>query len=321
MGWNWGFGKDLFAGDDPPNNKLGFNTSGWTGDIRGATKATPGAFGQPPTQELGFSLEKDAPKTGLDKANQFLGTNIGKFATGLAGGLVDDYRSRRNTRNKFKDLRGQGLTSYEIAGGGGGGGAVSAQGNTLGSGPATQIQSQQEFTARENAKTRATNVEIAMISSRDKEKRMVIDRPAVKAQTDLNIINKEKARENINLIRAQIRRADFDLHHIWAMKYATMAADNVLIAIGSAYAGVSAEDVLTSQGNLSPEARADMKALYEDIASLKGRGITSLKALFDWMGRDKDEQFLSNPDKKPKKTFPRGQTGGPRGPNIPSRNN
>lgn len=132
----------LGGGSAAPGQTPGFHTSGnaqnSTNDIR-----------QAPMESLG-ELRKPGM---LARTNNFLGTQVGGIAKDVAGGFLGDYRQRRNSRNRFKDLKSEGLTAPEIAGSSGGG-AVQSQGNTLGAGPMVQAQSQRDFVASENQKNR-----------------------------------------------------------------------------------------------------------------------------------------------------------------------
>ena len=212
----------------------------------------------------------DAEPGFLQKANQFLGSNVGKITTEIGGGLLSDARSQRNTRQQFDFLKKQGLDPVEIAGGGGGSSATPAQGNTLGSGPATQLLSQQEFTRRENDKQRANDLAIAKVQADAPLQRVGLEKERqpfelAKLEQDTFLSAKQ-----FDLIDKQMRALDREHENFWAIKLATMSPENVLAALLMASEGIDAGKVLR-QENGSPDEIAAVEAAIKRIIQTKSK--------------------------------------------------
>lgn len=232
----------------------GFTDNGWGSNLR------PGGDLEP----LGLKQSLGS------RANEFLGSNVGKLATDVGGSFLGDFRARRNQRNQFSDLQGKGLTPWEIAGGGGSGAGPGAQGNTLGSGPATQINQQQKFQMQERGKDRALE-------------KYKVDKSTEAALGQLNLSKSKlpseigKMEQDIHLsakkydlINKQMRALDREHKNFWAIKLATMSPDNVLAALLMSSEGVNAERVL-KQIKGSPQQKQAVERAITRILATKSR--------------------------------------------------
>lgn len=193
------------------------------------------------------------PKSGniMGKINKGIGSNVGKLTTDVAGGFLSDYRQRRNTKKRFEDLTGKGLNPYEAAGAGGGT-SVPAQGNTLGSGPATQVQSQQGFQARENAKDRALA-------------RYKVDREA--GLTERRTVDTELSGMTNRAATEQKTRFDQQLHQErFARLIATMAEGNVRMSVLLRKYNMTGEAWLNPKGPATKEQIRTAERIIDDIS-------------------------------------------------------
>lgn len=260
-----GEGKQLPPSKQPAT--AGAHSSGWTGAAAGSTPAPVDPA--PPSKPEEPATEPQEPRKKMDIVNQFLGTETGRIGTDIAGGFISDYRSQRNSRKNFSRLKKEGLTSVEIAGGGGASGAVSSQGNTLGSGPARQAASQQQFQREQSMLDRQNRKEVAEIGARAAgrqagvaegrfglEERMA---PKLRAQIDANL----------QRIKQQVKRAKFDLENIWEMKMAGMSMENGMFALAMASENVDIASAL--RGKATPQAIRKMENAIELMKKLQGR--------------------------------------------------
>lgn len=222
----------------------GFHGSGWTNEQEGYT---PGV------------------QTSFPRTNEFLGSNIGKISTDVAGSFLGDYRQRRNSRNRLSDLKDQGLTPWEIAGGGGGGSNVPAQGNTLGSGPATQIASTQAFTASENAKNRALEkykvdqqVKAPARQAGVSEGKLAIERIMSVAQ--FTVI--EKTAEKIGW---EIKQKELEYNSFWQILAAHMGPENLKMAAALFIHGINLEKMLKVLEPATDEEVKYLRRMWRDI--------------------------------------------------------
>lgn len=225
----------------------GFHNSGWTGGKSGV----------------------------LQTANKFLGSNVGKLSTDVAGGFLNDYRQRRNTRNNFRDLESQGLTPQEIAGGGGGGKQAST-GNTLGSGPATQVLSQQQFTAGENQKQRAHEIEKTKLQTRAPMGQLALSEK-------LNPLQMQIMEQNKVLIGTQINKNINDLTYYWETMFSRMSRENVMASLAAFASGTSIKQVLLGIG--SEEERQVASGLYDDLIASNSRYLIEAVGIGGWLSR------------------------------------
>lgn len=244
-----GAAGSLLGGKKEPEGLGGLGSNaGWTGDGPGFSK-------RPIDPNQGSNVMGKA----WNKTNEVLGSNVGLAAAGLAGGFIDDYRGRRNTRKNHDFWKSKGLNSYEIAGGGSGG-PIGAQGNTLGSGPATQIQAQQSFTASENQKNRDNAKEVAEIGQRaagQSSKREDIKLP-------FDIAGKTATQR---LQAEQLRQSKKTFDERWARLIAGMAEANVRAALMIFDSPLSGEQILNSNGIKSEEDQAEVEYILRRMAS------------------------------------------------------
>lgn len=266
-----------------------------------------------------FILPKDKPKpeevipqpTFMDKTNEFLGTDTGRIGSDIGGQFLGDFRTRRNTRNQYDFLEGKGLTPFEIAGSGGGG-TVKSAGNTLGSGPATQAKAQQSFQATEKAKDRALALKLGEMQQQDRQSNIAISERAETRQRDVAEMQIHDYAAKYDVIIKQARQMDFDYHNKWAMKYATMSSKNVMMAIMARYYGFSGEQILSHDGNMSPESMKDLNNLFKDLVSLEATGSRELMGLYnilDKVTKGKTGQPMTNPNEPENRYLHRLRTG------------
>lgn len=237
-------------------HRPGFTDSGWTGAKGGATFQDP-------------IVEAEAPRSKWDRVNQGLGSNIGKIGTDIAGGFISDYRGRRNRRNRFKDLKSEGLTAQEIAGGGGAGGSVTGQGNTLGSGPATQVSQQLEFQKDQARLERANKLKIAKVSAGPAHRGVDVQEERLILEQLVNRKQLAQFDANLQQINATVRRQKFDLENFWPTKFAAMGPDNGMFALAAFHSGIDLERVLRAQGEMSPAEARQVQELYNDFLKIK----------------------------------------------------
>lgn len=248
----------LFGGEKELQPFEGFKTSGWTSDI--APKSTPS---EPAT-------EPEEPRDKESKVDQWLGSNVGKIAQQIGGSKFADAQSRKARKDRFSDLKAEGLTAQEIAGGGGAGGAVTTQGNTLGSGPAQQVKSQQQFTREENMKDRENKEKIAEITARGPGMQARTGR--MKYELEAQIAPKQRALldQNIRKVRADVKRAKFDLKNIWAMKFASMSMENGMFAVAAFNSGMDLKAILQAGGTRTEKERKESEEFYNIMLKTTG---------------------------------------------------
>lgn len=251
LGGLFGRGKELQPFE-------GFKTSGWSSDI--APKSKPS---EPAT-------DPEEPRDKESKVNQWLGSNVGKIATQIGGGKWADAQSRKARKDRFSDLRGEGLTAQEIAGGGGAGGAVTSQGNILGSGPATQVKSQQQFTREENMKDRANREKIAMIGAQAPRMQATTGRMSYGLQAQKAPKERALIDQNLRKIKIQIRRAKIDIENLWPMKFATMGKENVMVALAMFNSGLDLKRILQARGDITPKERKQLQDLVNVMIKIQG---------------------------------------------------
>lgn len=208
----------------------------------------------------------------LTKTNNFLGTQVGGIAKDVAGSFLGDYRQRRNSRNRFKDLRSEGLTAPEIAGSSGGG-AVQAQGNTLGSGPMVQAQSQRNFQADQAQKDRDARQKIV-------ETQVGPPRRQVAVKEKMMYWELEKIAVEIMRTQKQMDKTDFDMRVHFPTKFATMAPENILASVIAAKTGVNLEALLSGQ-KVTPDQAKRMEELYQLTQVVLSKTRREMKGTFD----------------------------------------
>lgn len=233
-----GLGQTLLSqkkGDD--GKPIGETTSGWTNEIDGVVrlgseKETTGP--EPDTESPG-------PITKAYKAgNKFLGSQVGDVVKNVAGGLWDDRRMRKNTKNHMEFLQSKGLTPWEAAGSGAGG-TVRASGSTLGSGPQVQAQSQQAYQANQADKERQNKIEIAKIGAGPAWERAY-------QEGQLNPAKKRQIAATADKIEIEVKKARLELKNFFPILVAKMGQDNLLTTMAMVSHGVDYETIITSTG-------------------------------------------------------------------------
>lgn len=234
-----------------------------------------GDGGTTPAPRATVSMQplEDTKKGVLGKTNDFLGTDIGRFGTGVAGTEIGNALGRRSKRKDFEYLESKGLNPFEIhAGGGGGTGSTAGSGNVLGNAPQVQAQNQQAFEMQKFNKTLA--------------------------------LEKYKADADVALKKSQTSKIDFELEHFWPIKYAGMSAENGMMSIAAFLNGVDLEQVLKGQYKDATKFQQQAVAnLYDDfvkVRSVVGResmGIMeTMKQILNWRGNagDRDQNILGD---------------------------
>lgn len=222
------------------------------GDFVGA-EASPG-FHSGGNASLGKGAPKDARPGPIDR---FLGTPKGVLGTQVAGQFLGDYRQRRNSRNRFKDLKNEGLTPQEIAGSSGGG-AVQATGNTLGSGPQQQAAHQQAFQADQADKERKNRLDVERLRQGPK----AAASRQVSLAENIQPVQIQKLHRDMAHTLKQMEQIDFNMETAFPMKFATMAPENMLAAVVAARSGVDMEALLRGR-KVTPEQRQAMDEMFE----------------------------------------------------------
>lgn len=324
MGWMMGAGLALQAGQqllggDPretdPNKippSAGFKSAGNVGDAGGVSKApvspiVPTAAKEPNEP----ATDPEGPKSKWEKVNQLMGSDVGKFATDVAGGFISDYRQQRNSKKNFKRLKNEGLTPVEIAGSSGG--TVNAQGNTLGSGPSVQAKSQQDFQADQAQKERDNKVKVAEIGARA---------PGRQAGVSEARGGREQGKFQLELekLREEIRRKKLDRINLWPMKLATMGRDNVMAAVAMFNSGLKPQRILTALGDLTESEKQAGEELLDVLIKISGSSghLIGMAELFEQftkkegtLGRKDSFPILGRPQTREGKgsTSGRGATG------------
>lgn len=184
-------------------------------------------------------------------ATNFLGGPIGGMATDYVGGLLTDKRERKNREDKFNFLQSKGLNAFEAAGAGGATAGTPGQ-STLGNGPSRTMARQQQFTARENAKNRATELAKAKISAEAGLITAGVTKERGGREKELHTSMKAKALHEARLLNTQANQKEWEYINRWALKIAGMAEGNVLAAVAAynmqAKGGPSFEEILTAKG-------------------------------------------------------------------------
>lgn len=209
------------------------------------------------------------PQPSFPKANEFLGSNVGKAINDIGGGFLDDARGLRNTKKNFEFLEGKGLTSAEIAGGSTGG-PVGAQGNTLGSGPATQVQSQQQFAAVQAQKDRDNRKEVAHISASAAGRQAGVAEVRDKRDSELAPLTRRKVSADTDLTKQRLRMEEFLFDNFWQIKFATMGPENAKVALAMFNSGLDLQRILTAAGDITEQERADVEKLYNILLKITG---------------------------------------------------
>lgn len=245
------------------SDAAGSKSPGWTGDTKGVTKAPPSTPQEPAT-------EPEEPRTKMQKVNQFLGTETGRIGTDIAGGFISDFRSQRNTRKNFKRLKDEGLTSVEIAGGGGASGAVSSQGNTLGSGPARQAASQQEFQRSQAQLERENKLKVAEIGARAAGRQAGVSEARSGREAMIAPSLRDKVQMELRKLRVEIERKKLDIQNLWPMKLASMGKENVMMSLAMFNSGLNLERILRAQGDLTPSEKKATEQLFNVMLKIQG---------------------------------------------------
>lgn len=200
----------------------------------------------------------------LKKTNNFLGTQVGGIAKDVAGSFLGDYRQRRNSRNRFKDLRSEGLTAPEIAGSSGGG-AVQAQGNTLGSGPMIQAQSQRNFQAGENAKQRAHELEKIEASKEVPRRQASVSEMQYGLRLNLHAKEMQKLHQTVDILEQDVINKKLKNTNFWAILISTMSRENVMASVGMAMHGASPKAILTAIKPTNREDAVILQKVFRDM--------------------------------------------------------
>lgn len=222
----------------------------------GSLGGSPIVPSNPPIREAQPDIEplEEPRRQPIKSINNFLGSNIGKQGAEIAGGFISDFRQRRNTKKNYDRLRRQGLTPYEI-GGGGAGGVVNSQGNTLGSGPATQVRSQQEFTAGQAAKDRAAAKERAEITAAAPRTQAKVAVERSEREAKLQPWQIEKVQAETTKLREEAATVRFGRDNFWAIKFSTMSRENIMAALAMFNSGLDFRDVLGRRAQTPEEAQ------------------------------------------------------------------
>ncbi len=208
----------------------------------------------------------------LGKANNFLGSEVGSIVKGVGSQFLGDFRQRRANKNRFSDLKDEGLTAQEIAGGSSGG-SVQAQGNTLGSGPMRQAQNQQAFQSSENAKQRAHEL-------RKIEASKEVPRRQVSLSENIQPVQIQKLHRDMAHTLKQMEQIDFNMDTAFPMKFATMAPENMLAAVVAARSGVDMEALLRGRKVTAQQSQA-MDDMFEMTQIVLAKGRRELKGTMD----------------------------------------
>lgn len=266
----------LLSKGQPPPASPGIHTAGWTGDTLGGSRApvSPTSINSyqgilPESKPTLEPLQKPPGrfKRGVNATNRFLGSNIGIESAKVAGGFLNDYRARRNTRNNRKDLQKLGLNPYEIAGSGAGG-PISSQGNTLGSGSITQIDQQQEFTAAENEKSR----EVPRGQLKVAKGRLAIE----------DVLSTQQFRQmqaNIDKIHLELRDMETAYKERWARLISGMSRENVIASVAMFNAGIPAKMILNVTGLETAAQKAAGQQLMRTLLKISARTTSGMIAI------------------------------------------
>lgn len=206
----------------------------------------------------------------LGKVNKKLDTPLGKLATGMYGTRRGDRMSRRRERDRMEYLEKKGLTPWEIAGQGSAGGAISSSGNTLGTGPATQLASQQEFQAEQAALERQNKKDIAEIAARAPGREQDRKDFMLPYTMHLTRAQAQQAYNNGHKLLAEYQMVDTQHRERWEMKLAGMGPENILAALALFQSGLSAREVLSRQAESGVEVK-EAQRIVDSILELRSR--------------------------------------------------
>lgn len=253
-----------------------------------------------PEQSLGSNTSGNVTDTRpppFPRANDFLSTQTGSVVKGVASQFLGDYRQRRANKNRFSDLKDEGLTPQEIMGGGGG--AVQAQGNTLGSGPMVQAQTQRDFQSSENAKQRAHEIEKTKLQTQPAHRQATVSEG--KFGLDLNLHPKvmQKLYADVEKLEVQIKRANIDIENIWPLRFSAMSPTNGMFSLAAFARGIDLKRVLQSKGDITEEEWEQTITLYNDfikITSGTSNNLLGFGQLFNQVVEGEDT--LTNPFNK-----------------------
>ena len=259
----------VFGGGEQAPKGGGYTSSGWPADNKGVMTSQSN---EPVT-------EPEEPRTKWEKANDFLGSNVGQGFKDLAGGFIGDARQRRNSRKHMDMLESKGLTPWEAAGSGAGGG-ISAQGNTLGSGPTSGVQSQQAFQREQAHLERENRKEVAAISAEPSHQSNVISGQRL-------TMDMKRTQAEIENIKEQTRWKQFEREVFWDSKYASMGPDNMLAAVIAYRHGLDAETLLRSKKGQSAEQRNAYIALESDFKMQRSAFMKELLGVVEGVGSHK----------------------------------
>lgn len=260
------------AGEQGP----GFTDTGWSQGNKGPIE--PYVL-EPLTENRG-------PVTKMEKINNWMGSDIGKATTDVAGGFLSDYRSLRNTKKNFSRLKSEGLTAVQIAGGGGASGAVSSQGNTLGSGPAVQAKSQQAFQADQAERNRKNQRDVALITAQaGRTTAAVTERKDLRA-AQLHPAAMRQAALNLKKMKVEIATKKFDLKYKFPIIFARMGPENALFSLAAYDAGLDFEAILTMKPGQNRKAVRDLIDWYNKFKSFVGKETHGVTEFFEWVGKE-----------------------------------
>jgi len=236
--------------------------------------------------------DPDGPKSFMEKTNNFLGSDTGRLATNIGGQFLSDFRQRRNSRNRFDDLKEEGLTATEIAGGGGGAGGVQAQGTTLGSGPATTAKNQQDFMADQAEAERDNKIKIAQIQSGPAYEQAYLKGSQVELEKLLFGPKLEQAKQQVKILESEAIIRKIEAQDFYDILYSKMSQQNMIAAMAAKANGIPAKRILSSEGG--PATAEEIKAMTKagefanKFSGCTGEGYGVLGAGRDIIERGKD---------------------------------
>lgn len=240
------------------------------------------------TQTLGGGVQdKIDPTTGFKKKlDNVLGSASGQAGASLASGFLDDFRQRRNTQNRFSDLKDQGLNPYEIHGGGGGGAGAGSSGNTLGNGQARALQSQQNFASTQAQLDRDNKLDVANIQQQASLQASDTGARRLALDAHLSVKQQDKVFAETQKIEAETRKLGFEYDNFWPIRYSNMSPENGMFALASFNAGVDFQQILNPKGQATPEEiKQNTDLLHQMVAfkSVTGRETIGVTEFFKWV--------------------------------------
>lgn len=252
-----------FHGSGAPNEQNGF-----------ATRPQEPITEEKP--ELEPLIEPRGPVDRFEQLNEKLDTPLGKVGTGVVGGLISDARQRRNTKKNTEYLKSQGLTPWEIHAGGGSG-TVQSQGNTLGSGPATQLKAQQDFQAEQKQLDRDLQKYIVDKQTAPQEKQADTSRMMYELQKNLNPLQVRNLQEQNNKLHMEFKKLGQEYEFYWERMFAQMGPDNALMALTMFNQGLPLKDILQASRNATAEEKEKIMQAIEFFTILKSQlGVNAL---------------------------------------------